>query len=70
MKNKAGIIIGFVLGVAGFLFLFKIIILDRVPPEDELAPGMVLIAAIVNGFLFAFIGSFIQKNIMKKRTSK
>jgi hypothetical protein len=70
MKNKAGIIIGFILGVTGFLLLFKIIILDRVPPEDELAPGMVLIAAILNGVLCAFIGSLIQKYIMKKRSYK
>lgn len=70
MKNKTGIVIGFVLGVAGFLLLFKLIILDRTPPEDELAPGMVLIAAILNGCLFAFIGALIQKNVMKKRTSK
>jgi divalent metal cation (Fe/Co/Zn/Cd) transporter len=70
MKNKAGIIIGFILGVAGFLLLFKLIILDRVPPEDELAPGMVLIAAILNGLLFAYIGSLIQKNVMKKRINK
>ena len=70
MKNITGKICGFVLGVAGFLLLFKILILDRVPPEDELAPGMVLILAILNGVLFAFIGSLIQKNIMKKRVSK
>jgi len=69
MKNKTGIIIGFVLGVVGFLLLFKIIILDRTPPEDELAPGMVVIAAILNGILFAFIGSLIQKYVVKKRTN-
>ncbi len=39
MKNKTGIFIGFVLGTAGFLLLFKVIFLDNIPPEDELAPG-------------------------------
>jgi len=65
-KNKAGIIIGFILGVAGFLLLFKLIILDNTSPEDELAPGVVLLAAIFNGFLFAFIGRAIQRRLEKK----
>lgn len=67
MKNKAGIIGGFILGTAGFLLLFKMIFLDRIPPEDELAPGIVLIAAIINGSLFAFIGYSIQNYYRKKR---
>jgi hypothetical protein len=67
MKNKAGIISGFVIGVAGFLFLFKLIILDRIPPEDEIAPGMVLIASVFSGFFFAFVGYLIQGYLAKKR---
>ncbi len=67
MKNKTGIISGFVLGLAGFLLLFKFIFLDRIPPEDEVAPGMVVIAAILNGFLFALAGYFIQNYFRKKR---
>jgi hypothetical protein len=39
MKNKTGKIIGFVIGAAGFLFLFKVLVLDRHSPEDELARG-------------------------------
>jgi len=70
MKNKLGLISGFVLGIAGFLFLFKIIILDNTPPEDELAPGIVLFASIMNGFLFGFIGSQIQHYITKRRNYK
>jgi len=35
MKNKAGKIIGFIIGMAGFLLLFKVIILDTTPPADE-----------------------------------
>jgi len=67
MKNKVGIISGFVLGVAGFLFLFKIIFLDNIPPSDELAPGIVIIASIITGLVFAFLGSLVQDYIVKKR---
>lgn len=38
MKNKTGIIVGFVIGLTGFLLLFKLIFLDHIPPEDEIAP--------------------------------
>ena len=67
MKNKAGKIGGFIIGVGGFLLLFKIIILDNVPPEDELAPGIVMIAAILTGIFFGFIGSLIQNYTAKKK---
>jgi len=60
MKNKTGKISGFIFGVAGFLLLFKVMILDHTPPSDELAPGVVVITALFNGLLFAFIGSQIQ----------
>jgi hypothetical protein len=66
MKNKAGKIIGFILGVTGFLLMFKWIVLDHVPPSDELAPGIVVIAAILNGVLFAFIGSRIQNYLGRR----
>lgn len=67
MKNKTGIISGFVLGLTGFLLMFKLIFLDRIPPEDELAPGIVIIAAILSGLLFAFAGYSIQNYFGKKR---
>ncbi|GAA4404017.1 hypothetical protein GCM10023187_20670 [Nibrella viscosa] len=67
MKNKAGTIIGFVLGLTGFLFLFKMIFLDHILPEDELAPGIVVMAAILNGLLFALAGHVIQRYVAKKR---
>jgi hypothetical protein len=70
MKNLAGIISGFVLGVAGFLLLFKLIVLDNVLPENELAPGIVVFAAIVNGFLFAWLGGAVQNRFVKKRNYK
>lgn len=60
MKNKAGIIIGFIAGFAGFLLLFKILFLDKIPREDEVAPGLIMLAAIFNGLLFAFFGALIQ----------
>ncbi len=67
MKNKTGIICGFVLGLTGFLLMFKLIFLDKIPPEDEVAPGMVVIAAVLNGLLFALAGYFIQNYFRKKR---
>jgi hypothetical protein len=67
MKNKTGVLTGFILGVTGFLLLFKIIILDRVSPDDELAPGIVVIASIMSGALFAFVGYLIQNSFERKR---
>lgn len=66
MKNKTGILIGFVLGLTGFLLLFKVIFLDNIPPEDELAPGIVVMAAVLNGLLFAFVGYKIQNYLGKR----
>jgi hypothetical protein len=70
MKNKTGIIGGFVLGVTGFLLMFKVIFLPNIPPEDELAPGIVVFASVLNGLLFAFIGSLIQNSFVKKGNYK
>lgn len=67
MKNKAGKIGGFIAGAAGFLLVFKVFFLGNIPPEDEIAPGMVVIAAGLNGLLCAYLGSLIQNNFMKKR---
>jgi hypothetical protein len=70
MQSKIGVISGFLLGVGGFLFMFKLLILDHVSPSDELAPGMVVIMSVLSGFAFAFIGSLIQKHYFKKRNYK
>ena len=70
MKNKVGIISGFILGVAGFLLMFKLIFLDNIPPSDELAPGIVVIISIFNGLLFAYIGFQIQHHFVKRRKLK
>lgn len=65
MKNIGGKIIGFVLGLTGFLGLFKVIILDHTAPSDELAPGIVVILALLSGAAFAFVGYLIQKHFIK-----
>jgi hypothetical protein len=66
MKNKTGIIIGFLTGMIGFLLLFKIIFLDRSTPEDELAPGMVVLISILSGVLLAFAGRSVQNYLGNK----
>lgn len=70
MKNKTGIISGFVAGVAGFLFMFKLLFLDHIPPKDELAPGIVVLMSLMNGMLFAFIGHLMQSAVAKKKNYK
>lgn len=64
------IIGGFVLGLAGFLQMFKSIFLDNIPPADEIAPGIVVFASILNGLLFAYVGRLIQNASVRKRTHK
>jgi hypothetical protein len=70
IKNKTGKISGFAFGIISFLLMFKEIFLDNIPPEDELAPGIVVFVAVLNGILFAFIGSFIQNYVVKKKNQK
>jgi hypothetical protein len=67
MKKNIVKIIGFALGLVGFLLVFKVFVLPTIPPNDEMAPGVVVIVAILNGFLFAFIGSLIQKYLKKNQ---
>ena len=57
----------FVLGLTGFLFMFKLTFFDHIAREDEIAPGLVVIAAVLNGLLFAFAGYLIQNYFGKKR---
>ncbi len=66
MKNLIGKIGGFILGAITFLTMFKLIILNNTSPNDELAPGIVLLCAIFIGLLFAFIGSKIQNHLTNK----
>lgn len=65
MKNTAGKIVGFILGMGGFLVLYKYLVLDHIPPTDEIAPGMVLIASLISGICFAWLGSLIQNGRKK-----
>ncbi len=60
MKNITGKLVGFILGIAGFLFLFKVFVLVRIPPEDEIAPGAVVLVSLFSGLFFAFVGNFLQ----------
>ena len=66
MKNKTGIIGGFVFGMIGFLLMFKWIFLDNIPPSDELAPGIVVFASFLDGLLFAFVGHLIQNRFRQR----
>jgi len=66
MRNKTGKLSGFILGTISFLLLFKVLFLNNIPPEDELAPGIVVFAAIMNGVLCGYIGSLIQRHYIKK----
>ena len=70
MKNKTGMIGGFILELTGFLLLFKFIFLDNIPPADEVAPGIVVLASILNGLLFAFAGQRIQDSLERKGQDK
>lgn len=66
MKNKTGIISGFIVGFGGFLLMFKVIFLNNIAPEDELAPGIVIFIALLSGLLFGFVGFFIQNYFRNK----
>lgn len=66
MKNLIGKIVGFLLGSGSFLLLFKIFVLSKLSPSDELAPGIVVLSAISFGIVFAFIGSRIQSYTKNK----
>jgi len=46
--------------------MFKLIFLDRIPPEDELAPGIVVLVSLLSGLLFAFAGNLIQNYLARK----
>ena len=54
-------------GFGGFLLLFKVLVLPNISPEDELGPGIVMIAAILVGLVFAFAGRLVQHYFARKR---
>ena len=67
MENKIGMASGFVIGLAGFLLMFKLFLLDNIPREDEVPPGIVVAVSILNGSLFAYAGYSIQNYLKKSR---
>lgn len=67
MENKAGKIIGFIVGMAGFLTFFKVFILDTIPREDEVPPGLVLLTSIFCGLVLGFAGNLLQNYFRKTR---
>lgn len=68
MKIKIAAFIGFAIGMVGFLAFFKVFILVNIPPEDEIAPGLVLLTSIVVGLIFAYFASIIVKRWSKSST--
>lgn len=66
MKNKAGKLIGFAIGLAGFMAVFKVFFLPYIPREDEVPPGLVLIMSIITGLLFSLGGHLLQNYLQKK----
>lgn len=70
MKNKLGKFLGFTFGASAFLFLFKMLFLNRISPSDELAPGIVVLMAIVVGSIVAFFGGYLQGIINIKKVNQ
>lgn len=68
MKNKAGKIIGFIVGMAGFLTWFKVFILDTIPREDEVPPGLVLLTSIFCGLVLGFAGNLLQNYLREQKS--
>lgn len=64
MKNKTGKISAFVLGALfGFL---AIAVLSYLHPEEDLA-GITIFTVLISGVFFAFVGSLMQSNFVKKK---
>lgn len=70
MKNKAGKLIGFAIGLAGFMAVFKMIFQPYIPREDEVPPGLVLIMSVITGLLFSLAGHILQNYLQKKTASQ
>ena len=65
MQNKTIEIVSFIAGTVGFLLLFKIFFLKNTGPQDELAPGIVMLMAMLIGLLSSYAGRRIQKLITR-----
>lgn len=65
MHNKTIEIVCFIAVTGGFLLLFKIFFLKNTGPQDELAPGVVMLMAMLIGLLSSYAGRRIQKLITR-----
>ena len=65
MKNKIGMIGGFIFGLIASLL--SIIVLSVIYPEEDMA-GIVIIVLLLSGLFFAFIGYLIQNYFWKRRS--
>ena len=65
MHIKTIEIVCFIAGIGGFLLLFKIFFLKNTGPQDELAPGVVMLMAMLIGLLSSYVGRRIQKLITR-----
>ncbi|RYG43317.1 MAG: hypothetical protein EOO01_21530 [Chitinophagaceae bacterium] len=64
MKNKIGLLIGFIFGaLMGFLGIF---ILSKLHPEEDLA-GIFIFTLLVSGLLFALVGLLIHRRMTRKK---
>ena len=62
-NNKLGVISGFVFGV--IVGVLAITVLHALHPEEDVA-GIVIIALLISGLFFAFVGYLIQKYFKKR----
>jgi len=66
MKNKTGRIGGFVLGVTGFLVMFKLCFFLIFHQKMSSLQELWFFVSVLNGVLFAFKGSVIQNHFVKE----
>ena len=66
-NNQKGASIGFILGV--MVALVWIVIMSKIYPNEDFA-GIVIIASLVSGFIFGFIGYLIQGYFRKSKKIK
>ena len=62
-NNKTGVIGGFAFGVV--VGVFALAVLHSLHPEEDIA-GIVIIALLISGLFFAFVGYLIQKYFKKR----
>lgn len=66
MKKIAGLVVSFFIGSIGFLVIFKLFFLDKIPREDEIAPGVIVFISLLLGTIFTFLGNAISNYFSKK----